>query len=432
MGEEYTMWMTTWINTKEMRFFKMKKQKQRLLSLVLALVMCVAMLPVVANNVEAAEVSTDSSTYVTCISSNSISITVKSSVDQYYYFTCIDGSSISASLTGTSSAIISIGGYTIGTYGKTYSVTVSEIGTHTVAIAGTRSGTTTCVIQIVDHAYEKQYIVEPTCIKEGYTVYTCSYCGNEHKDDYTPVNSDGHVEGKIVIENHIDSTCTEDGTYDNVIYCTECGKELSRETITIPATGHAEGETVVEKYVDPTCTKDGSYDEVIYCTECGEELSRETIIIPAIWHVEGTIATENYIEPTYIKDGSYDIVIYCAECGEEISRETVVIPATGGSPYTDVSSVQWFYEPVMWAYENSFMTGRTEDTFAPDDTMTRAEFVTVLYRMENCNADYTAQNDNPFTDVSSTQWFYNYVMWAYDNGIVNGTSDTTFDPDGAI
>ncbi|MCD7775785.1 MAG: S-layer homology domain-containing protein, partial [Firmicutes bacterium] len=117
----------------------------------------------------------------------------------------------------------------------------------------------------------------------------------------------------------------------------------------------------------------------------------------------------------YIIDTSYD------------NTET-----TDEIPYTDVSSTQWFYESVVWAYKSGLMVGKTADTFAPDDTMTRAEFVTVLYRLENGEAEYTAEKENPFTDVSSAQWFYKYVMWAYDKGIINGTSDTTFDPDGSI
>ncbi|MCD7776007.1 MAG: S-layer homology domain-containing protein, partial [Firmicutes bacterium] len=101
------------------------------------------------------------------------------------------------------------------------------------------------------------------------------------------------------------------------------------------------------------------------------------------------------------------------------------------NPFPDVETdVQWFSEYVLWAYQNGYVKGMEDGTFAPDETMTRAQFVTILYRIITGGDEaYVSENECPFTDVAAGQWFYRYVMWAYDNKIINGTSDTTFSPD---
>ncbi len=93
-----------------------------------------------------------------------------------------------------------------------------------------------------------------------------------------------HIEGTTQIENDVDPTCTDEGSYDEVIYCTACSTELSREEVTVSATGHTEGASQIENEVDPTCTANGSYDEVVYCTVCTNEVSRDTVAVDATGH----------------------------------------------------------------------------------------------------------------------------------------------------
>ena len=94
-------------------------------------------------------------------------------------------------------------------------------------------------------------------------------------------------------------------------------------------------------------------------------------------------------------------------------------------PYTDVSQSDWFYPHVAFAYERAWMTGTSETTFSPEETTTRAMLVTVLYRMEGKPAVDAASG---FSDVSSGSYYADAVAWAKANGIVNGTSETTFSP----
>ncbi|MBQ7668206.1 MAG: S-layer homology domain-containing protein [Clostridia bacterium] len=172
--------------------------------------------------------------------------------------------------------------------------------------------------------------VDATCTEDGSydEVVYCSNCGVElsRTQEIIPAS---HTEADPVEENTIDPTCTEAGSYDEVIYCSVCGEELSRTPNEIPATGHTDADPVEENTVDPTCTEAGSYDEVIYCSTCNEELSRTPNVIPATGHTDADPVEENTVDPTCTEDGSYDEVIYCSTCGEELSRTHEVIPATG-------------------------------------------------------------------------------------------------------
>ena len=174
-----------------------------------------------------------------------------------------------------------------------------------------------------------------TCTEVGVTTYTAIVTFDDQLYTETTTRDDvpmvAHTPGPIVIENVVDPTCTEGGSYDEVIYCSVCGEELSRETFTTEAAGHVYGYPVIENEVDPTCTEDGSYDEVIYCDVCGEELSRETFTTEATGHVYGNYVIENEVDPTCTEDGGWDEVCYCEVCGEEIFREHNVISAYGHS-----------------------------------------------------------------------------------------------------
>lgn len=104
-------------------------------------------------------------------------------------------------------------------------------------------------------------------------------------------------------------------------------------------------------------------------------------------------------------------------------------PAPAALPFTDVKSGNWFYDAVKYAYEQGLMTGTSATTFAPNGTMNRAMIVTVLYRLENSPAVTGASK---FTDVPAGQWYSDAVAWAAANKIVNGYDETTFGPMNAV
>lgn len=94
-------------------------------------------------------------------------------------------------------------------------------------------------------------------------------------------------------------------------------------------------------------------------------------------------------------------------------------------PFTDVNTGNWFYNYVAYAYDYGLMNGMSEQTFDPESTATRAQVVTVLYRAAGSPA---VSGTSAFTDLSA-DWYKNAVEWASEAGITLGTSATTFDPD---
>ncbi len=99
------------------------------------------------------------------------------------------------------------------------------------------------------------------------------------------------------------------------------------------------------------------------------------------------------------------------------------------NPFSDVKESDWYYETVKYVSENGIFNGMTEDTFVPGSELTRAMLVTVLYRIEGSPR---LESDSIFSDVDLDDWFGVPVIWAAENGIVNGVSDTEFAPNNAI
>ena len=94
-------------------------------------------------------------------------------------------------------------------------------------------------------------------------------------------------------------------------------------------------------------------------------------------------------------------------------------------PFPDVAEGDWFYDAVRYAYENGLMDGVGDNLFAPNSETTRAQLVTILYRLEG---EPEVSGTSGFTDVEAGTWYTDAVAWAAANGIVNGVSETEFAP----
>ena len=157
---------------------------------------------------------------------------------------------------------------------------------------------------------------------------------------------------------------------------------------------------------------------------------------------------ENKFADVRPNDYFYDAVLWAVGNGVTTgTSETTFSPAqsctraqavtflwrTFGSPepenveniFSDVSENAYYYKAVLWAVEEGITTGTSATTFAPERTVTRAEFVTFLWRAEG---KISVVGSNPFTDVKSTNYFYDAVLWAVEEGITTGTTKTTFSP----
>ena len=102
-------------------------------------------------------------------------------------------------------------------------------------------------------------------------------------------------------------------------------------------------------------------------------------------------------------------------------------PTVSDCPFTDVSADSYSYKAILWAVENSITKGMTETTFVPDGACTRAQIVTFLFRAKQGAAAADAQN--PFDDVAADTWYTDAVLWAVANHVTNGMTDTAFGPD---
>ena len=101
-------------------------------------------------------------------------------------------------------------------------------------------------------------------------------------------------------------------------------------------------------------------------------------------------------------------------------------PETRTMPFTDVPAGSYYYDAVLWAVENGITKGTSDTTFSPNATCTRAQIVAFLWRSEKSPAAGTA---NPFADVKSTAYYADAVLWAVREDITKGTTNTTFSPD---
>lgn len=302
---------------------------------------------------------------------------------------------------------------------------------------------------------------EPTEITEGSRHRACLVCGyitdvdtipaigSVHKHDWIDAwfrdetghwhgcacgaekDKAAHIAGGWIAD--IAATETTDGSRHKE--CLVCGHIM--ETSTIPATGPNHTHEWADTW---------SYDKTNHWYECScGEKKDINVHTPGIWIVD--IPASTTTEGSQHKE--------CTVCGKTL--ETAVIPAKassgGGSshtnyttkaepleedkynpgtgayiPFDDVKINDWFVNPVMWAYENGLMLGTSTRTFSPNMETTRGMIVTILYRLEGSPKTGTGG----FDDVADDKYYAGAVAWAADNKIVSGYGKGKFGPDDSL
>ena len=217
-----------------------------------------------------------------------------------------------------------------------------------------------------------------------------------------------------------------------------------------------EHDWVETERVDATCTEDGyvTYE----CSKCGET---KTVILKALGH--NFVVKEGYA-------GLTRTTMVCSRCGLEIdgnnplpvinpitrpilnptkpttpvvqpkeddddeepvdeTEEPVVEPAKDELPFVDVSTDDWYYTAVEYLYNEGIMNGTSDTEFSPDYELNRATIVTILYRLEG---EPEVDTENTFSDVEPGEWYSDAVEWAASVGIVKGYEDGTFAPKKAV
>ena len=125
------------------------------------------------------------------------------------------------------------------------------------------------------------------------------------------------------------------------------------------------------------------------------------------------------------KNGKYTFTM--PESDVTVSASFKAAASTSENPFTDVPSGAYYEDSVIWAVEKGITSGTSATTFDPDGSCTRAQAVTFLWRAAGSPEPKSAAM--PFTDVPAGSYFEKAVLWAVENGITKGTSDTTFGPD---
>lgn len=154
------------------------------------------------------------------------------------------------------------------------------------------------------------------------------------------------------------------------------------------------------------------------------------------YEVDEVIVTDengNKIEVTENEDGSWSFEQPEGEVTIEVTFTEGTDNPTNPTnptelPFTDVHSSDWFYDPVVYVYDKGLMTGTSATEFAPNLTTTRGMIVSILHRLEGS----PSVNDASFSDVSSDDWYGQAVAWAANVGVVNGFEDGTFRPNDPI
>lgn len=136
----------------------------------------------------------------------------------------------------------------------------------------------------------------------------------------------------------------------------------------------------------------------------------------AVWTYKG----ESYVGDEFtVKMGSKDAKLYVEFMDKDDIRLTEL-------PFRDVSKRDWYYDDVVYVYRKGYMDGMSSTRFGGELNTTRGQIVTILWRL---TGEPRATKRNPFTDVSSSQYYYDAISWAYDAGVVDGFDAHTFKPD---
>ena len=211
------------------------------------------------------------------------------------------------------------------------------------------------------HDY-KTTVVAPTCSERGYTIYECKSCTEKFESSYVRQLGHSFVNG----------------------VCSVCG--IKNPFTDIDAQG-----------------------KHVYYTDA------------IIWAAENNI-TSGYTATSFLPDGQCtrgQVVTFLWRLAGQPE------PTNSESGFADVMDNAYYTKAVTWAAERGITTGVDDTHFAPDATVTRAQFVTFLWRYLDRPVYGTF---NPFTDVSSSSVFAPAILWAYENGVTSGTTATTFAP----
>lgn len=278
--------------------------------------------------------------------------------------------------------------------------------THTCTVCG--SSYVDAAVAALGHDFEAT-VTAPTHVEQGYTTHVCKNCGQTYVDSYTQALGH-HYESEVTVA----PTCTREGV---MTFACDCGASYTQS---IPMTAHEYEATVTA----PTCTQQGSTTYV--CKHCGDRTVGDTVA--PLGH-DGRL--QNVREATCMVEG-YTGDLVCTRCAQVLSRGQIIAVTYDNCPtlaFRDLRVAAWYHVSTDEMLRRGYMRGTASDLFSPDASLTRGQLVTILYRVSGSPAVSAAC---PFTDVPQGSYYRDAIVWAYENGIANGTARDRFDPEAFV
>lgn len=283
------------------------------------------------------------------------------------------------------------------------------------------------------HVYDQEIVMgkylasKATCTKKAKYYKSCE-CGMKGKDTFESGDLLEHTFTKYIYNN--DATYTEDGTktakcdYGCGTKDTKVAEGTKKETSSVGSEGG--GGTSVKTYqitvkkngngtISPETKKIQKGENQTYKIKASEGYKIEKVIVDG-----KTIGiVEEYTFENVREKHTFEVTFKKIE---ESTKEEWI------NPFTDVSENDWFYEAVKFANKNKLFNGITETEFSANENMTRGMIVTVLYRYAKADI----KSEALFEDVDKTAYYSKPIAWAAENGIVNGVGQNKFDPEASV
>ncbi len=239
-----------------------------------------------------------------------------------------------------------------------------------------------------------------------------------YEKDGTPVTPDTSAAGSYDI---VLSGVTEPmgGNYEPLV--------LKNGTLTISARPSSDGSSSSSKPTYPVSSSSVKNGSVSFSARSASKGSTVTITVKPDkgYELASLMVRDSNGNPIAVTPKTADTYTFIMPSGK-VSVEPVFAPIKAQPEFKDVASDSYYYEAVQWAVEKGITVGTSTDTFSPGVSCTRAQMVTFLWRVAGSPAPKSTTN--PFKDISSTDYFYNAVLWAVENEITSGTGADTFSP----
>ena len=251
-------------------------------------------------------------------------------------------------------------------------------------------------------------VKEATCTEAGRqdTVVYCTVCNAEVSRTVTEIPTLNHT---VVVDEAVAATCTTAGKTAGS-HCAVCGEVLVEQT-TVAATGHS----YVDVVTPATCIEAGYTTHT--CSVCGDTYTDTPTA--ALGHSYVDVVT-----PATCIEAGYTTHT-CSVCGD--SYVDAYTDATGSPFEDVQKESRYYYYPVLWAVDAGITNGTSATKFSPDAECTREQVVTFLWRAAGSPEPTITGEDTGFTDLpKSTSGYYKAILWGYETGIVKGTGATKF------